>query len=182
MKKQALVIDIEVVIMAVFAYILSLIPLQLGSIDISLGMIPIIVLSLRRGLSPALASGLLWGILKLITGSSQILSPAQGFIEYIIAFLCAGLAGLFYHSFQKTKHPFKVIVLASLTGCVSRFFWHFIAGGIFWSDYAPKSINPWIFSFIINMGSAVLTTVVAVIVCLCLYHMAPSLFLKQKKS
>lgn len=180
MKKYALNVYIEAIIMAVFAYVLSLIPLQLGQFDVSLGMIPLIVLGLRRGLSPTLIAGLCWGVLKLITGSSQILSLMQGFTEYILAFLFAGLAGLFYHQFRKTHHANFVIIEAAFVACVARFFWHFIAGGIFWASYAPKAINPWLFSLIVNGGSAILTTVVAVVVCLILYHMAPTLFLKAK--
>lgn len=179
--KQKLTIQIEIMMMAVFAYLLSLIPLQFSNFDISLGIIPILLISLRRNVWQGLEAGLIWGILKLLLGSAQILSPTQAFIEYLLAFTCAGLAGIFSSAFHNKNHPLLYVILGSLTGSLARFFWHFIAGGVFWDSYAPQSINPWIFSLLINGISGLLTALVATAILILLFKMAPQLFLYKKK-
>lgn len=180
MQNKKLTLSLETVFMAVFAYVLSIVPLQFASIDISLTMIPLIIFGLRRGLLPALSAGFLCGLLKLLTGFTQILSPMQGFMEYILAFTFAGFAGLFYHQFQKAKHPDSIIIIASVVACLTRFFWHFIAGVVFWGEYAPKGMNPWLYSLIVNGASALLTALVACIVCVLLYHINKKIFIPNK--
>ena len=69
-----------------------------------------------------------------------------------------------------------VIIEASLVGVFARFFWHFIAGGIFWGAYAPKGMNPWIYSIVMNGISALASGAAAIAVLLLLYAVAPSIY------
>ncbi len=79
---------IEGTIVAALAIVLSMIPSNIGTgFTISLGMIPLVLYSLRRGTVAGLAAGFLWGILHYLTGNVAILSLIQGFIEYFIAFM-----------------------------------------------------------------------------------------------
>ena len=55
-------------------------------------------------------------------------------------------------------------------------FWHFIAGGIFWGAYAPKGMNPWIYSIVMNGISALASGAAAIAVLLLLYAVAPSIY------
>lgn len=180
MKNKKLVCSIEVVFCAVIAYVLSLIPLQFGIIDISLGMIPMVILGLRRGFIPALSSGFVWGLMKIVIGSAQILSFSQGFIEYILAFTFAGFTGLFYKQFIKGNHPVRVIILSATVGTFARFFWHFIAGFVFWGQYAPKNFPAVLYSLVVNGGSALITAIVACIFCVLIYKLQPKLFSASK--
>lgn len=116
-------------------------------------------------------------------GDAYILTPVQAFIEYFIAFAFIGFAGLFYRPIQKAlltsnensleqsnlgnrkdKHSSKqnqgkkvlaYIILATFIGSFARYFCHFIAGIIFWGQYAPKGQSAVLYSLIVN-GSTML--------------------------
>lgn len=177
MKKQRLHLMMEVVLMAVLAFILSFIPIKTTNFDVAIGLIPIILLSLKRGVVPGVAAGFIWGLLDLISGKASILNPWQAIIEYLIAFAFAGLAGLWSRQFHRTTHPNYLIILSTTTGVLARYFWHFIAGGIFWGSFAPKNFNPWLFSLIMNGASAIATIIVVSLILIIVYRYTKKLFL-----
>ena len=162
---------IEGTIVAALALVLSLIPLQIGSsFSISQGQIPLTLFALRRGWKAGLLSGFIWGILHFPTGQVYYLSVIQVLIEYPIAFTFAGFAGLFSKRMQKnvieenTRGMTTTIVLGTIVGVGARYFWHFIAGVVFWGSYALWGMNPWIFSFVMNGASGLATGVVTIVV------------------
>lgn len=127
-------IMVEGTIVAALAFMLSLIPTNIGSsFTISLGMIPLTIFALRRGLRPALLSAFIWGILHFPAGDVYYLSLSQVLIEYPIAFTFAGFAGIYATKVQQallnnnSREVTKNIILGSLAGTGARFFWHFIA-------------------------------------------------------
>lgn len=176
---------LEGVIMAALAMALHFVPLNIGpSFTLSLGQIPMTLFALRRGLKPALYASFIWAMLYFVTGAAApgILTPIQGFIEYPVAFTCVGFAGICHDSMMDALDNHKdnkarlVIIEASLVGVFARFFWHFIAGGIFWGAYAPKGMNPWIYSIVMNGISALASGAAAIAVLLLLYAVAPSIY------
>ncbi|WP_129044821.1 energy-coupled thiamine transporter ThiT [Companilactobacillus metriopterae] len=161
-KKDGLIILIEGAIITALAQALNYIPHSVGasSIEVVYGLVPMVIFALRRGLKPGLTAGLVWGILDLILrgfSSGGFLNPLQGFIEYPIAFAAIGLAGIgstrVKEKIQEGKSTFFVILIYSTIGFFAKYFLHFIAGGIYWGLYAPKNMNPWIYSLVINGGS-----------------------------
>ena len=175
---------IEGTIVAALALVLSLIPLQIGSsFSISLGQIPLTLFALRRGWKAGLLSGFIWGILHFPTGQVYYLSVIQVLIEYPIAFTFAGFAGLFSKRMQKnvieenTRGMTTTIVLGTIVGVGARYFWHFIAGVVFWGSYALWGMNPWIFSFVMNGASGLATGVVTIVVLIGIERTMPTLFL-----
>lgn len=109
----------------------------------------------------------------------------QVLIEYPIAFTFAGFAGLYAKKVQQSlaeQNMWSVrknIILASLVGTGARFFWHFIAGVVFWGSYALWGMNPWIFSLVMNGVSGVATAVVTAIVAVLVAEKAPQLYLPK---
>ena len=91
---------VEGAIVAALAMALSFIPHFMGWFSPSFGAIVLVVFALRRGLYPALFSGLVWGILHFVLGKVAYLSFSQVIIEYIFAFGVMGFAGLLHHQFQ----------------------------------------------------------------------------------
>ncbi|WP_414840088.1 energy-coupled thiamine transporter ThiT [Carnobacterium sp. TMP28] len=179
---------IEGTIVAAIAIVLSIIPTNIGTgFTISLGMIPLVLYSLRRGTIAGLAAGFLWGILHYLTGNVAILSLVQGFVDYFVAFMFVGMAGLFAKPVQatiKNNQPIKAvyfIALAALVGTIARFFWHFVAGYYFWGSYAPEGMSPVWYSFIANGSSALATMIVTVMVLILLNKTSPNLFLPRDK-
>lgn len=183
-------IVLEVAIIAAFAMALEYIPHKTGisGVEMSYGLIPISVLALRRGVGPAMAAGLTWGLLDMLLigiGEGSVLNVTQGFIEYPIAFTVAGLGGLFYKPFQKAladnAHA-KILGwtwAAVVLGVVAKYLCHFYAGIIFWGSYAPKGMPAWIYSLAVNGGSAIATGLLALIVLTALVTMAKHLFLPK---
>src|SRR5699024_3262106 len=94
-------VAIEAAFFAVIAFVLAFIPLDIGPFEIELGMIPIIILSYRRGLKAGISSGFIWGLIKLTSGNITVLSVLQVFVEYVFAFAVSGLAGAAWKKIQE---------------------------------------------------------------------------------
>ncbi|WP_338472780.1 energy-coupled thiamine transporter ThiT [Niallia sp. XMNu-256] len=175
MKKLGLLAMIEAAFFAVFAFILDLLPsIKLSPwISISFAMVPIFILAFRWGVKVSLLSGFLWGLLQVAMGDTYFLTPMQFIIEYFLAFAFVGLAGLFYKIIQRhfqngdKKKAIYWIVLATFVGSLARYFWHFVAGVIFWGEYAPEGMSPVFYSLIVNggtmLGAFILCSVVLVL-------------------
>ena len=175
MKNLKLVAMIEAAFFAAFAFILDLLPsIQLSPwISISFAMVPIIILAFRRGFKVGFLSGFLWGLLQVVLGDAYYLSPIQFLIEYFLAFAFVGFAGLFYKTIQtlfqngEKKKALLWVVIATFVGSVARYFWHFVAGVVFWGEYAPEGMSPVTYSLIVNggtmIGAFVLCSVVLVL-------------------
>lgn len=83
---------IEGTIIAALSIMLSFLPTGMGTtFSISLGQITLTVYALRRGVKPAMLAELIWGFLHFPLGQVIYLSVAQVLIEYILAYLFAGL-------------------------------------------------------------------------------------------
>ena len=166
----------EIAFMAALAFIISLIPNTVyGWIIVEIACIPILILSFRRGLPAGLVGGLIWGILSMITGHAYILTLSQAFLEYLIAPVSLGIAGLFR---QKTA-PLKLVpvLLGTFVAVLLKYFFHFIAGIIFWSQYAWKGWGAVAYSLAVNGISAILTAIAAFVILIIFVKKFPKLFI-----
>lgn len=173
MKKMGLVAMIEASFFAAFALILDLLPsIQLGPwLSISFSMVPIFILAFRWGFKVSFLAGFIWGLLQVAVGDFYFLTPLQFAIEYFIAFAFIGFAGLFFEQIQtqlkKGDKGMLVVwaIVAIAVGSIARYFWHFIAGIIFWGELALEGMSPAIYSLIVNggsmLGSAIFCSIVA---------------------
>lgn len=189
MQNKRLILMIEAAICGAMAMLLDLLPsIKITSvISVSFAMVPIFIISLRRGVLAGVLSGFVWEMLQLATGDADILTPVQGLIEYVIAFAAIGVAGVLknqiQHDFangQKGKAIAKVTV-AVLIGSFSRYFWHFIAGFIFWGEFAPKGQSPVLYSFIVNGTTFLLNFILCSVVMGALLSTAPRLLFSSGK-
>lgn len=185
-RKAELQIWIEGTIVAAIAMVLSFIPTSIGSsFSISLGMIPITLYALRRGTKAGFFSAFIWGLLHFPLAQVYYLTPVQVIIEYILAFGFAGFAGVFSVKLQQAirNNDYAksrwIIVYATCLGTIMRYFWHFLAGVIFWGSFALWGMNPWLFSFVMNGLSGLATAVVTAGVLVLLLNINPSLFLAK---
>lgn len=172
MQKKRLLVLVEVSFFAAFALILDLLPsIQLGPwISISFAMVPIFLLAFRWGFKASFIAGFLWGLLQVVIGDAYILTPIQFIIEYFIAFAFVGFAGLFYRKIQtlfqqeEKKKAILWAIVAVFVGSLARYFWHFVAGVVFWAEYAPEGMSPVVYSLIVNgstmLGAFVLCSIV----------------------
>lgn len=109
-----------------------------GSITLG-SMIPILVLSLRRGPKVGVVSGMIFGFIVLYL-EPFVVAPAQLLLDYPLAFGALGLAGFF------RSRPLVGVGI----GIFGRFVCHFISGLVFFATYAPSTESPAIYSAIYN--------------------------------
>lgn len=190
MQHQRLLIQIEGAIIAAFAVALEYIPHTVGpsAIEVSFGIIPIVIYSLRRGAIPGMVSGLIWGLLDLILrglGNGSVLNVWQGLLEFTIAFMVVGLAGILQRPIQAsiqnhTKVKTMILLwMAAFVGTFAKYFCHFLAGAVYWGSYAPKSMNAWLYSLTVNGGSFIASFILTgIVLCICL-AMVPKLYLPK---
>ena len=189
MKNTKLITMIEGAIIAGLCVALSFIPLNTAtaSFDLSIGLIPLVVYSLRRGLVPGLAVGLVWGLILIVIGKAYFLTIPQVLLEYPVAFALGGMGGIFAGSLHKNlsagDKPQRVIVtvvFAAVVAAVARWFAHFWAGVIFWGSYAPEGMSPYVYSFIFNGLSAAANAALLIFVLVLLVRIAKFIFLPKE--
>jgi thiamine transporter len=102
-----------------------------GSVTLG-SMIPVLWLSMRRGIRIGTISGLIFGIIALfidvlLVGAFNIIaSPIQVFLEYPVAFGVLGLAGIFH------KKTFGSTIIGVGLSFFLKFIIHFLVGAFIW--------------------------------------------------
>lgn len=129
----------EAAIMVAIATVLSILKLVSlpygGSVTIA-SMLPIVIIGYRHGIKWGLLSGLVFGVIQQLLGINT-LSYATSWkaaiaiilLDYIIAFMVAGLGGIFK---EKAKQP-TALLLGSILICVLRYICHVISGATVWA-------------------------------------------------
>ena len=92
----------------------------------------------KVGILVAIAYGLLQFVLN-----PSFYNIYQLFTDYIFAFGCLGLSGLF----SKKKYGLQIGYLVGITG---RFVFSTLSGVIFFASYAPKTMHPLVYSAAYN--------------------------------
>jgi len=110
-----------------------------GSVTLA-GMVPILWLSLRRGVVVGTYAGVVLGLVVLVI-EPFIFHPVQVLLDYPIAFGALGLAGLF----QKRS------VVGVGVGMLGRFIAHFLSGVFFFYMFAANwGLDPVSYSIAYN--------------------------------
>ena len=132
-----------------------------GSID--LVMIPLILAAFRWGLGWGLGAGLVFGTLKFFFAGGSALNWQSMLLDYSIAYMFVGFAGLL-------KRRQGKMWLAALIGCLCRFVIHFISGITIYAEYMGDIFglpmtNTWVYSALYNGSYMLPNTIIAVIAC-----------------
>ena len=141
--------------------------------SIGFAMIAVLIIAFRRGLFPALLTGLLMGLFDIAT-KVYIYHPMQVFLDYIFPYMFVGLAGLFKPLFDKAQTKQSKIMwllVGTLVGGLLKLLSHYLSGVIFFSDpegFAWKfTKNAFLYSFIYNFaftGPSILITAMLLII------------------
>lgn len=135
---------------------------QGGSITLA-SMFPLILYSMIFGPVAGIIAGLAYGMLQLIQ-DMWVVNIAQLLLDYPLAFGCIGLAGI---TPTAIKNIHLRTFLAVTVALIGRGAMHVISGWIFFADYAPEGMNPFIYSLGYNgtviLGELVITLVLAMI-------------------
>lgn len=132
------------------------------------GQVPIILVSYRHGIKNGIAASTALALFEMImgyknftyvTGIAAYLIVA--FADYLIAFGCLGLGGMFRGKFGEKQAT--ELALGGAVVCVIRFICHFISGVTVWSGYCPEDMAVAWYSFIYNGSYMAIELVLTVI-------------------
>jgi thiamine transporter len=141
--------------------------------DISLVMLPLLVLALRRGVIPAAIAGAAFGVVDFFFEPYAV-APIQVLLDYPVAFAALSLAGLGsrqYLSFANSGRRVFADAIGvpwMILGAAARFGVHFVSGVIYFGANAPDGTPVWAYSALYNLGylvpSLIVTLVAALVV------------------
>ncbi len=138
--------------------------------DISLTMIPILLISFRRGVLPGIISGVLYGISALVF-DGVIYHPMSVLLDYILAFGILGIAGFF-------KKSYVGILLGTTLAVFGRFLCSLISGAVIFASFAPEGQNPWIYSLIYQASYLLPELIISAVALILLFTASKKLFFK----
>jgi thiamine transporter len=187
MKKLNTLFLVEVAIFGALAYLLDVLAgvlslkiwAQGGSISIA--MVPVFIMAFRWGLKGGLLTGLILGLLQLTFGPVGV-HIVQVLLDYIVAFVVLGFAGLFARQVVNAvkvdnfKKAIYFVTIATFIACSLRFLSHYLAGIIFFRAFAPAGQPIEIYSFLYNGTYMLPSFVISTIVTLLLIKAVPRIF------
>ena len=139
--------------MTVILSFIKIVPLPLGGAITLCSMLPLCVLSIRRGLKWGLAGGLVYAVIKLMLGIGEVISwgltPAALigciFFDYLFAYTPIGLAGIFRH------HGRWGMLAGSAFALFLRFLSHLLSGTLIFDAWTPEGWgSPFLYSVAYN--------------------------------
>ncbi len=132
-----------------------------GSVTL-FSMVPVLVLSYMYGVKWGLVCGGVYGVLQMVLGATTTQAfaglsgwsvPIMALLDYIVAFVVLGFAGVFKN---KIKNHTLSISLGCAFAIVLRLVCHFLSGWILWGSYASsyfEEINNSFSSFVLSTFS-----------------------------
>jgi len=142
-------------------------PINIAGGTISLDMLPIMVLALRRGVWVGVLSGALWGVTDLAFEPYAVY-PIQFLLDYPIAFGLVGLAGLGSNRFNSMASEGRAVAGAlwatpwMLLGATGRLIAHVVSGVVFFAANAPAGQPVFLYSLTYNLSYWVPSTIATV--------------------
>lgn len=143
-----------------------------GSVTL-LSMLFVCLIGYWFGLKYGLITGIAFGLLQFII-DPYMLSIPQVILDYPFAFGALGLSGLFCNK----KFGLQI---GYVIGVVGRFVCSTLSGVIFFADYAPEGMNPWVYS-IAYQGSYLGVELVLTLIIISIPPVAKALSLVKSKT
>ena len=124
--------------------------------SVSLDMLPIIVLAVRRGPAAGILAGALFGVVDYFI-EPFFVTWVQIALDYPVAYGLVGLAGIAAPLWRRAidsgrglEGMWPVSALACLVAVAGRFAAHFTSGLVFFATYAPVGQSAWAYSALYN--------------------------------
>ena len=186
MRNKKVLLMMEIAIFAALGFVLDFVSFRMpqgGSV--SLVMIPIVLIAFRRGVGAGVLTGLLVGLLQIVSGFISVAPLSFGFVimqvllDYLLAYGVVGLAGVMRAKYLQHAHAKKTgkmlaaVVAGVLIASVLRYFVHVITGILFFGMFAEGNVV--IYSVIYNATYMIPVFLLAAFVCAALFVAAPKL-------
>lgn len=137
--------------------------------SITFAMFPILLFSVRWGLSSGLLAGFTFGLLQLIFDGAYAWGWQSMLLDYLLAFAALGLAGVF-------KGRRWGLFAGTVLGCLGRFAVHYLSGVTIYRIVAPTEFLNWTFaspslySLVYNGSYMLPNAVIALVMAAVLYR------------
>lgn len=159
-------IGLAIALFAVLQLLFRFVPaIAIAGGSITIGMLPIFVVALRRGLAAGLITGILCGFTDMLVSGLWAVHPIQVVLDYPVAFGLVGLAGVASRpvhrllATSKTALAGVAIVLGVVLGGAGRFAAAFTSGIVFWGSNAPEGQPVWLYSATYNLSYLLPSTI-----------------------
>lgn len=159
MRSQRVLTLVEIALTVALSAVLSLlavrVPINIAGGTISFAMLPIFVLSLRRGVVAGVVAGLAFGAIDYLI-EPFFVAYAQVFLDYGVAFAALGLTGLgsarYYKALKVSSSAALVVAMAwILVGGLGRLGAAWLSGVVFFGANAPAGQPVWLYSLVYNL-------------------------------
>ncbi len=148
---------IEIALSVALAAVLAMITVwrmpQGGSV--SLNMLPLFIIALRRGTGAGLAAGALYGAVDFLV-NPYIVHWIQPILDYPVAYGLVGLSGVVSRplkaALSQAAYGASVAWAAAgiALGGLGRYIAHFASGVVFFGSFAPEGQPVWLYSALYN--------------------------------
>ncbi|MDR2571311.1 MAG: energy-coupled thiamine transporter ThiT [Oscillospiraceae bacterium] len=128
---------------------------QGGSVT-AFSMLPIVLVGYWYGMRAGISAGIVYGLLRLMLGVT-ILHPIQFILDYPLAYAALGAFCLF----RGKRFGLQISYIAGATG---KFICSFIAGIVFFGQFAPEGQHVWIYSALYQLAYMLPEVIVTVLV------------------
>lgn len=132
------------------------------------GQVPLIIVSYRHGIKNGLAASLVIAIFEMILGYKNFIHVTGlvayftvALADYIIAFGCLGLGGMFKGKLKGNQS--LELAFGGAVVCIIRFICHYISGVTIWKGYCPEGMAVELYSFFYNGSYMAVELVLTVI-------------------
>ena len=175
---------VEGTIAGVLAFLLTFIPTTLGDYTIALAIIPIVFISLRRGMLQGLLTGILAGLLVFLIQDGSEDTVANIVVQFA-PFAFIGISGIYAKFTQRTLNNKRFpnaalnIATASLFGALLYYLWHFIGHVTFNADIVPEGQSVFSYFMKIDGLSLLMTFGVTAVLLLLVAKLSPKLFVPK---
>ena len=139
--------------------------------DVSLAMLPILVLALRRGVWPAALAGAAFGIVDFFF-EPYAAAPIQVLLVYPVAFALLAVTGFGSRQYRALADSGRrmaaeaIAVPWMIMGAAARFSAHFVSGIVFFGSNAPAGTPVWAYSALYNLSYVVPSLILSIVAAL----------------
>lgn len=191
MRNNRLLFMVEIAVFSALAFIFDLLASILSFSlwpqggSVSIAMVPVFLMAYRWGVKGGVTTGLLLGLLQILSGTAYIMHPIQGLLDYIVAYTVVGLAGLVFKYVEREgirKKDLKtsgMVLMGILLGSTLRFIAHFIAGIVFFGSGSADGQSVAVFSLLYNLSYMLPSVIVSGFIMMLLFAAAPRVILRK---
>lgn len=164
----ALFIAMQLILEVLF----KIIPGQPEGGSITLSLLPIILAAYLMGAEYGAIVGIGATVMQFVLGLALYYGPWSVLLDYLVPLTVMAIAPLIPNI--RFKH--LTIYTGIFVGMILKFISHLLSGAVLFASYAPKGMNPWVYSFFYNIGYCVGTLVLTYVVFALIYPKLKKVF------